>query len=433
MITKMPAWLVLALLAASPIANAQFVANSYACGWNANANIGQAAAISGNWLYLGGGGQVQVFQYRGTTSYYAYPHWNHVATIPSPTGQSGDGFGSVVAVDGPTIVIGAPNATVNGVANAGRTFIYLKQQAKDAPPGTYAFVKGVELAAPSTQAALFGASVAISGDTIIVGEPHLSYRIGLTTHSQAGGAAIYQRNAGGTNEWGFTGTMAGSAESGDHFGAAVAISGSAILVGAPDAPVTPAGQSTINGGRGYFFTLQSDGTAVYSLYVGAQLPAAGHEFGAAVAVDGSIAVFGAPVQANDEYGNAVYPSVDIYAANGSGGYGFAYSTHRGFDAWAHSIAVAGTSVAVGYVFNNREGVDLLERNSTSIWDFIDLPVHTITSYSPVGAKGGTSVAFDGHTIVSGAPYLECGGNTTNTYGGAFVYMDEIFGNGFETQ
>ena len=414
-------------------ADEYFAPNYYGCGENANATVGLSAAVSGNWLYLGGAGQVQVFQFQPASASNPFAGWFYYSTITSPTGSTTDGFGSVIALDGATLVIGAPMATVANTPNVGRAFVFDRTFLDIGGHGGYVYLQTAELTAPSTTAANFGSSVAISGDTVVVGEPNLSYiqpsgKGGIIVYSEAGGAAIYQRNSGGTNAWGRTGTIAGSSESGDHFGAAVAISGTALLIGAPDAPVTPAGQSTINGGRGYFFTLQPDGTAIYNLYVGAQTPAANHKFGAAVAINSSIAVIGAPYGEIDQNSDNAYPSVDIYVANGSGGYAFSDSTFRGLDTWAHSIAVAGTDIAVGFVYNGFEGVDLLQRHSTG-WQYSSLPQH---ASGAAGALGGTAVAYDGTTLVSGAPHLECGDVSNTSYGGAFIYtQDTIFENGFD--
>jgi hypothetical protein len=90
----------------------------------------------------------------------------------------------------------------------------------------------------------FGFSVAISGDTVVVG-----------AHQEGGdrGAAyVFERNQGGADNWGqVTKLTASDAANEDYFGGSVAISGEAVVVGA-------SGEDGAGGNRGaaYVFGLQ---------------------------------------------------------------------------------------------------------------------------------------------------------------------------------
>src|SRR5207253_2576706 len=73
----------------------------------------------------------------------------------------------------------------------------------------------------------FGISVAISGDTIVVGA--------YNKNSSTGAAYVYSRNQGGVDNWGEVKKLTASDAHGfDEFGVSVAISGDTIVVGAPN-------------------------------------------------------------------------------------------------------------------------------------------------------------------------------------------------------
>jgi hypothetical protein len=74
----------------------------------------------------------------------------------------------------------------------------------------------------------FGRSVAVSGDTAVVGA---IYEDGLG--SNRGAAYLFARNEGGADNWGQVKKLTASdAADGDYFGRAVAISGDTLVVGA---------------------------------------------------------------------------------------------------------------------------------------------------------------------------------------------------------
>ena len=85
------------------------------------------------------------------------------ATLTAGDGAAGDTLGYSVALDGDTALVGAYNATVGGNASAGAVYVFTRtgttwsQQAK--------LTAGADAAAGDA----FGISVALSGDTALVG------------------------------------------------------------------------------------------------------------------------------------------------------------------------------------------------------------------------------------------------------------------------
>lgn len=130
---------------------------------------------------------------------------------------AGDGFGSTVALDGGTAVVGARGDDPSGAAYAfvrsGTTWI--EQQKLPGPS-----------VVPSD---VLGRSVAIEGETIVVGAP-ASNNCAIGSSCDTGAAYVFVRS--GTT-WTEQARLVGSdSDVGDFFGVSVAISGDTILVGA---------------------------------------------------------------------------------------------------------------------------------------------------------------------------------------------------------
>ena len=215
----------------------------------------------------------------------------------------------------------------------------------------------------------FGLAVAIDGNTIVVGAPHEdSAATGVNGNQadnsagNAGAAYVFVRDGGGN--WTQQAYLkASNTDSGDGFGGAVGISGNIIVVGA----VGEASNATsINGnqadnsvqsaGAAYVFVRDGGGNWTQQAYLkspdtpsaGTILPNPTYQppggFGASVAVDGNTVAVGAP------YGypgsTTVFTSVDdIWAIQGH----FKVSTGDTFqsDAFGFSLALSDDTLLVG--------------------------------------------------------------------------------------
>jgi hypothetical protein len=408
---------------------------------------GWAVAVSGDWMLVGG---INIGGNPGVVNVYqrnAQDRWDYFVSISSPDAANNDQFGAAVAMDGDTVVIGAPLATSGGNVNAGRAYIFRHTLIFDPfPPyaGHDAFVEVTELLAPTIDPGdQFGFSVALNGDTAVVGAPYASRRSGKSTYSAAGYASVHQRNAGTANAWGHTSTAVGDLDANDNFGYAVAVSGGNLLIGSPNARVTPAG-TTYHSGRAYFFNVDANGVATYDHYVGTATPTDSRAFGAAVAIDSSVAAVGAPGAAG---GYAA--SVDVFTADGGGGYPYTkqlvspYSDTTPTDRFGAAVAVRGTQLVVGapdetvllsYPHAGQVYVYGRDTGSAGFWGLIQtLTLGSLSLENYYGVNGyieyGSSVAYDGITLVGGGPLASYAANST---GAAFVFSnDPIFANGFD--
>lgn len=126
---------------------------------------------------------------------------------------------TVVALDGDILVVGAPYAVVDGAQQVGRAFVYLRT-------GT-AWAEQTELVLnPDDLAAFdeFGTAVAISGDTVVIGARRQD--------SDRGAAYVFVRSG---PTWTQQAKLTTNSAAGDGFGAAVAITGDTAVIGASGA------------------------------------------------------------------------------------------------------------------------------------------------------------------------------------------------------
>ena len=143
-------------------------------------------------------------------------------------------FGHSVAVSGETAVVGAPTDQLDGMTAAGSAYVVQRDAS-----GAWTEVAKLTDADPA-RTEWFGFSVAISGDTVIVGAPF----DGSTGVFRAGSATIFQRNHGGPDVWGAVRRLtAVELVDNGEFGIDVAVDADTAIVGSRI--FAEAGQATI--------------------------------------------------------------------------------------------------------------------------------------------------------------------------------------------
>ncbi|MCB1097743.1 MAG: hypothetical protein KDN22_19380 [Verrucomicrobiae bacterium] len=183
--------------------------------------------------------------------------WADLEPLTFPSLPDGARLGSAIAMINGTVIAGAPGAN--------KAFLY------DLADGS-----ALELAPPNPPSGQFGAAVATdpSGDLIAVGEPGTA---------GSGKVHLFQRSV--TNQWEHAAAIQAPASAdADAFGTSVAFSSSALFIGAPG----PAETST---GRCYVF--DANGNFMSELSPPGSL-SAGARFGSSVAASDSYAFVGAP-------------------------------------------------------------------------------------------------------------------------------------------
>jgi choice-of-anchor B domain-containing protein len=217
----------------------------------------------------GGDGRNEAAYVYRTRGGAAARDWEEEARLAPAEAAPGMGFGASMAMSGDLVVVGAPRAAERG----GAAYVF----ARDSASGTWK--QAARLAPDSLGAnAGFGSAVAVVSGTILVGAPG---------EGRTGVVFTYARTAqAGT--WVGTERLAPRDSAAGRFGSAIAVRGAAVLIGAPRA----------DDGRGAIYGWSRDPYGRW-LETGKM---AGDGFGprdgfaAALALGPGVAVVGAPSQ-----------------------------------------------------------------------------------------------------------------------------------------
>lgn len=304
-----------------------------------------------------------------------------------------DFFGSSVAVDGDTLVVGAPGessdgtgSTDNSASDAGAAYVFTRT-GTPAKWNQQAYLKASNAEAND----LFGTSVAISGDSIVVGAINEdSSAVGINgneldnSSNDSGAAYVFVRIGTDWSQQAYlkpsnTGAM-------DSFGAAVGISGDTILIGSPheDSAATGIGgnqsdNTASNSGATYVFTRTGTNWSQEE-YLKASNTDAGDLFGSAVGVADNTAIVGSPdedsiavgINGNESDGSAMESGAAyIYVRSGTNWSQQAYvkaSNSNAGDHFGSSVATVSNTAAVGapHERSNAVGVDGDEANNDAV-------------------------------------------------------------------
>ena len=188
--------------------------------------------------------------------------WIEEAKLLADDGASTDNFGESAAVSGDAALLGAPGDD----SDTGSAYVFVGTDG--------AWTRQKLSASDGATGDDFGVSVALSGDTALVG----------AAGDETNTGAFYYFHGSGTTWHQFDKLTASDGSTGDEFGIAVAISGDTALIGAR-------GHDS-NKGAAYVFT-RSGITWSLQQKLTASDAAASDLFGTSVALDGDIAVIGA--------------------------------------------------------------------------------------------------------------------------------------------
>lgn len=398
------------------------------------------------------------------------------------TGAAGDLFGAAVAVDGETAVIGMPGDDLPSGVNAGSAYVFLRTASLWA-------LQARLTASDGTPGAAFGSSVAVSGNTAVIGTAAMMQHPTSAPSTQsvhpagslteAGNAYVFVRSGNswtqqailghGTESFATFGNavavsgdtalvgdagaekvhvflrsgtswarqqvlMAGDTHFGDRFGSAVALSGNTALIGAPFAggQSQPASQVAAFGsasGAAYVFVRNGVAWTQQTRFSGENT---GDQFGASTAVSGDTALVGAPGADPSAVSNA----------------GLAYLYARSGTSWtlasiltasdASANAAFGSSVGVG---PGRALVGAPLANAAYIFEPISMTtvssagVTALASWEQMAklratdANGddhfGAAVALNAETALVGTPYDDT--RAGQDAGSAFVFVHSDLG------
>lgn len=428
-------------------------------------HFGTALALDGDQLIVGAPGGNTKAGPSGKTTVFAYQggSWTPTQAVDMGNSHINERFGSSVSASGSTLLIGGESARsvspfVTGAA-------YILQQ------GGTGWLQEVRLtppAPPTGQSRSFGSSVALDGDTAVVGADRID--------NPTGGAYVYTRGGGtwplqavltasspiglgwsaalqgdvlalGTGPAAAPGTVqifsrsgvdwtaqvalqASDGMNGDEFGTTLAMDAGTLLVGAPGEDVG----IEQDAGAVYVYT-QSGSTWTQQAKLIAPIPAGGNGFGVAVALAGDTAVIGA----NTEIGEVANPGTRgaayVYLRTGTSWSLQSVLTPQGLSPGsfgrAVSVSVSGDRAVIGAPYSgdvtSNGRVYVFNRSGSTWTQALQLQGPPQTGYHPDSDQFGMSVAVRGEQAMIGA-------TADGSTGAVFLFGigDALFADGFES-
>ena len=358
-------------------------------------------------------------------------NWGEVTILRASDAQALDQFGGSVSISGDTLVVGAEReggGAGDPLQGSGAAYVFGRNQGGSDNWGEVEILR----ASNAFRWDMFGCSVSICGDTVIVGAVG---RAGAANDS--GAAYVFERNQGGADNWGeVTILYASDGQEDDVLGRSVSISGDTVVVGADGEDGGP-GDPAADCGAAYVFRRNQGGADNWGQVsiVRAFDREASDFFGRSVSISSDTLVVGAEGEDGGTFGltpggGAAY----VFGRNhgGADNWGQVMVLHASDaqedDHFGQSVSISGDTLVVGadgedgeagnptfnggaaYVFaRNQDGADnwgqvkVLRASDTRSDDHF-----------------GYSVATSGDTLVVGA-YRDDGFPRIDECGAAYVF------------
>ncbi|MGO9114013.1 MAG: putative Ig domain-containing protein [Thermoguttaceae bacterium] len=441
---------------ASGWANASQTAELTASDGTAQAAFGCTVAISGNTVLVASS-NLECASYVFTQPGSGWTNMTQTAKLTASDGAYPDDLGDSVAISGNTLVVGAPEATVGSNVEQGAAYVF-----SESGTGWANMTQVAKLtASDGTADDGFGISVSISGNTIVVGQ----YAGNTTRH---GAGYVFTEPASGWANMTQTAKLTASDSTVSYeFGCSVAISGNTVVIGAyflapicspgvPLAVLTLPGTASLDPlaslgslghGVAYVFTEPNTGWANMTQTAKLTPSDGSYLFGASVAISGNTVVVGAPTY---------IPDCCLFTTNWADGAAYVFtepstgwtnmtqtakltaSDGATYYNFGDSVAISGNTVVVGTPYSLVVGSPNFSPNPTqgpgaayvftapgSGWANMTQTAKLTASDGTASDYFGNSVAIDGDTVVVGAPYSADGGNYDS--GAAYVFQSPSSG------
>jgi hypothetical protein len=424
-----------------------------ATGSSSNDGLGSSVAIFGDYAIAGGNtcfrdetGTINMSEAGAAFIFKKLPSggWTNIKTLFASDRAVGDKFGSSVSMYGDYAIVSAPYededaSGANTLDNSGSVYIFQKNQG-----GTdnWGLVKKI-VASDRGVNDIFGCSIAISGDYVIVGAyTEDEDAAGANTMFNSGSAYIFKKDQGGANNWGQVKKIVASERGAtDYFGNSVAISGDYVVVGSFSENEDADNANTMdNAGSAYIFKKDQGGADNWGQVkkIVASDRTVADIFGYSVAISGDNMIISAPGEKHDADG-----------ANTLSGSGSAYvfsKNQGGTDAWGQvkKIVASDRRENLGFGMNVSISADYTVIGAPlADFDMFDRGVAYIFKRDQGGADNwgqlniiaasdiyggeqfGASVAIWDTCAIVGAPYCDettLLGGTKLKVGAAYLFM-----------
>lgn len=321
--------------------------------------------------------------------------WTEMSLIRDSAGEGTDWFGSSVAFSGDTIAVGSPESNQSGTFSQGSVFIFDRDQGGAENWGMVTEI----VAADGTASDFFGTSLALDGDTLAVYAP---------LSDQNGAVYIFERDLTGADAWGQrTKLIDPVAANGEQFGWDIDLDGDDLIVGEPFY-----GDTELLG-QAVLFSRDEGGADSWGLVTNLTASDAFDfsDYGASVAIDGDLIAIGSPAEWEFNDPGRVY----LYGRNqgGSGMWGeiaIVNDTVNGVagDMLGAAVALDGTTLVAGAPAHGGDGAAYVfekDQGGTDMWGQVaKLGDSNGSGWSTYGG----AVAIDGEHLVIGADLNEPG-------------------------
>ena len=375
---------------------------------SASERFGISVAVSGNTAVVGAPHEGSPIPTEHGAAYVftrTGETWIQQAKLTAADGSEGDRLGFSVAVSGDTVVVGAFWDDSGDNADQGSAYVFTRT-------GETWTQQARLTAADGAASDQFGYSVAVSSDTAVVGATGGD----VGGKPDQGSAYVFTRTGGTWSQAAKLTARDGSA--GDALGQSVSVSNDTAVVGA----VTSDGDAA-DQGSAHVFT-RTGGSWTEQAELTAADGSAGDQFGFWVGVDGDIAVVGAPfddVSASDQGSAHVFTrtagtwteQAELIASDGSAA-----------DLFGRSVAVSGDTILVGAQYDDvgasiKQGSVYVFTPAGGTWTE---QTKLSASEGAAGALFGVSVAVSGETGLVGAGFETVGANIHQ--GAAYVFRGD---------
>jgi len=310
-----------------------------------------------------------------------------VVKLTASDAVANDEFGSSMAMDGDTWVIGAQEGTVSG-----SVYVFVRSGITD-------WTEQAKLTSGTTKDRYGGDGVAIHGDVIVVGA---SEDYAGNTGDNMGSAYVYARSGSSWTEQAKLAASDGTDT--DMFGNSVAVHGETVVVGA----------HWDDGGGSVYIYIRSGTTWTQQARLPASDGDAGDAFGSSVSIYGNTLVIGDWVDdAHGESSGSAY----IFDRSGTGWTEQAKlfgSETQAYDNFGISLAIEGDTIIIGTDSETNGSAYIFDRTETS-WS------EQSKQTASAGASNdsfGWSVAIHGNMVVMGADWDDDNGEQS---GSAYIY------------
>ena len=345
-------------------------------------------------------GSTYVFTRNGTT-------WSEQQKLTASDGAANDFFGFSVSISGETVVVGASGDTIGANSSQGSASVFT------CPATTRTWTQqAMHIATDGAAGDLFGSSVAISGETVVVG----AYQDSIGANDDQGSVYVFVRS--GTTWSQQQKLTASDGETGDKFGSSVAISGETVVVGSPNNSIGA------NPAQGSVYVFVRSGTTwSQQQKLTASDGAANDEFGSSVAISGETVAVGA--RSDDIGANSNQGSASVFVRSGttwSQQQQLTASDGAADDRFGFSVAISGETVVVGARFDdigansNQGSASVFVRNGTT-WS---QQQQLMAADGAANDQFGISVAISGERVVIGTLLDDIG--ASNDQGSASVFV-----------